>query len=104
MIPWPTRLRRLALWAGSLVLVILANLAAPISILLGGSRGWGVVQTNDLAANAATGGHPREYISARAARARNNGKAWGCWLCKQLDSIDPNHCDKALSDPLGPFD
>jgi hypothetical protein len=64
---------------------------------------WWNVLFLDIAINVIFNGKP-EFISARAARARNKGKTWGCWLCKQLDSIDPNHCEKALSDPLGPFD
>lgn len=64
---------------------------------------WWHILFLDIAINVLFRGQP-EFISARAARARNRGHAWGCWLCRQLDSIEPNHCDKALSDPLGPFD
>ena len=35
-------------------------------------------------------------ISSRAGTADAHGKRWGCWLCKMLDRIDPNHCKKAI--------
>ncbi|MDE2472859.1 MAG: hypothetical protein KGL35_30110, partial [Bradyrhizobium sp.] len=39
-------------------------------------------------------------ISARAARARNSGSAWGCILCRILGWIQPGHCTKALADQV----
>lgn len=46
--------------------------------------------------NAILGGHPKETISSRAAKDRNRGRIIGCYLCKILDWIDKDHCDKAL--------
>lgn len=43
---------------------------------------------------------PGQTISSRAATARNNGHLWGCWLCKLLDLIDSNHCNKALANDI----
>jgi hypothetical protein len=45
-----------------------------------------------------------QMVSTTAAEARDRGEAWGCWLCRVLDWIDPDHCDEALADPLGPLD
>jgi hypothetical protein len=56
------------------------------------------VATDDLG-NAIIGGDPKETISSRAAKDRNRGRIAGCILCKILDWIDKDHCDKAL-DPL----
>ncbi|MBK6742516.1 MAG: hypothetical protein IPG66_05865 [Hydrogenophilales bacterium] len=91
-----SRFGRLLIWLGSLALVLLANLIAPISILRGGARGWAVVQSNDMALNAALGGSPREYISTRCARARAAGKWWGRLMCRLIDAADPGHCDRFL--------
>ena len=33
-------------------------------------------------------------LSSSAAIARNRGKKWGCILCKILDRLDEQHCDK----------
>lgn len=41
-------------------------------------------------------GDPDETLSRRAGRARADGEAWGCYLCKVLDWIDPRHCAKSI--------
>ncbi|MFZ5483477.1 MAG: hypothetical protein ACOZB0_04530 [Pseudomonadota bacterium] len=92
------RLSRLGLWLGSLLLVGLANLIAPFSILRGSERGWGVAQANDQALNAALGGSPREYLSTACARAQVAGKWWGRWSCRIFDLFDPGHCEKMLGE------
>lgn len=50
----------------------------------------------DQLLNTLLGGSEDETLSSRAAKARINGKKWGCVLCKVLDSIDKNHCDKSI--------
>jgi hypothetical protein len=55
----------------------------------------------DQAGNTIAGGSPNETISDRAAKARNNGKQWGCILCKILGWINPGHCDNALTATIG---
>ncbi len=55
-----------------------------------------VAMALDQLVNAICGGYPDETISLHAARARNEGKRWGCILCKVLDSIVSNHCDHAI--------
>lgn len=46
----------------------------------------------DRAANVAGNGDNRETVSSRANRARAEGRAWGCILCRVLDTIQANHC------------
>lgn len=46
-------------------------------------------------------GAPDETISERAAKARNNGREWGCILCRFLDWVSPGHCDDALTSVIG---
>ncbi len=41
-------------------------------------------------------GYPDETISSRAGKARRQGKGWGCLLCKLLDWLDKNHCEKSI--------
>ena len=55
----------------------------------------------DESANTLTGGSPNETISERAAKARKEGKKWGCVLCRWLDRINPGHCDDALTATIG---
>lgn len=53
-----------------------------------------VLKGLDILANTIMGGEPRETISERAARLRDNGVAYGCVLCRMLDVIERDHCDK----------
>jgi hypothetical protein len=55
----------------------------------------------DQALNTLTGGSPNETVSERAAKARNNGREWGCVLCRFLGWINPGHCDTALKETIG---
>lgn len=55
----------------------------------------------DELGNALTGGDPGETISSRAAKARNEGREWGCLLCRLLDWIQNDHCKDALNPDAG---
>ncbi len=50
----------------------------------------------DQLGNTILGGLPDETISSRAAKAKLAGKKWGCVLCKWLDKLDKDHCDKSI--------
>lgn len=52
----------------------------------------------DETCNVDANGRVDETISARAAKARNTHKHWGCILCRVVGWIQPEHCDKALED------
>lgn len=92
-----TRLRLLGLW----LLCQLAHVAASVWMLVAiawqprSRRAWLIAVAYDQLANAATGGDVDETISSRAHRARAQGKRWGCWLCRLLDRIDPEHCARS---------
>ena len=62
---------------------------------------WNVLIALDQVGNALVMGDPDETISSRAAKARANGRPWGCVLCKVLDWVQPGHCDKALEPDEG---
>lgn len=51
--------------------------------------------------NALTGGDRDETISSRAAKARNEGREWGCVLCRLLDLVQKGHCDNSLEADKG---
>lgn len=55
----------------------------------------------DEAANTVLGGSPNETISERAAKARDEGRKWGCVLCRFLNWINPGHCDTAMTSTIG---
>lgn len=46
-------------------------------------------------------GHPDETVSSRAAKAQLKGKRWGCILCKFLNKLDENHCEKSIENDRG---
>lgn len=55
----------------------------------------------DQLGNALLRGDPDETISSRAAKSAARGKRWGCVLCKFLDKLDPNHCEKSIEKDEG---
>lgn len=57
---------------------------------------WNILISIDQFANTLFGGNPDETISSRAGKAAQRGDKWGCVLCKWLDKIDKNHCDKNI--------
>ena len=91
----------IALWALCQVAHIVASiwmLAAAIRSP-NGRRVWTLAVAYDQLANAAFGGHEDETISSRAGRAKRQGKRWACVLCRLLDAIDPNHCERSIERP-----
>lgn len=66
------------------------------------SYGINVAIGLDEFGNALTGGDPDETISSRAAKARNEKRAWGCVLCKLLAWITAtDHCTLSLDAKAG---
>ena len=57
---------------------------------------WNLLVSLDQFINTALGGHPDETISSRAAKSRKRGKRWACILCRILDRVDPDHCEKNI--------
>jgi len=60
-----------------------------------GNRASRIVIAYDQLVNAATGGSEDETISSRAARLRKEGRGWACVLCRILDGLDKDHCNKS---------
>lgn len=49
----------------------------------------------DVVLNVLTGGRAPEFLSSRADRAKEEGRAWGRILCGLLDLVDCEHCSKS---------
>jgi hypothetical protein len=62
---------------------------------------WNVLIALDQFGNAVTGGDPDETISSRADKAMNKGKRWGCIMCRLLNLIQKDHCQKSLEPDEG---
>jgi len=80
-------------------LIVLAVLAALLrylwAVLTNPVRAWGIARAFDRVFNVAANGSELETLSSRAERARREGRAWGCWLCRLLNHIEPDHCDRS---------
>jgi hypothetical protein len=77
-------------------LVALPWLIASAFVAPNGTRAWKILVAYDMLGNAATGGDVGETISARAYKASLVGNKYGCWLCKFLDYLKPNHCEDSI--------
>lgn len=90
---------------GIFLLCQVASLIAAVWMLLaiisGSTRAWTLAKSYDQLANAAFGGNEDELISSRAGKARKRGEKWACVLCKLLDKIDTNHCEKSIEPDEG---
>lgn len=80
-------------------LMVLALLAALLrylwALLTAPTKAWGIARAFDRVFNVAANGSERETLSSRAERARREGRAWGCWLCRVLDRLEPDHCERS---------
>lgn len=90
------RLSMLAIWMLCQVAAVIASLWMLVAALAGSRRAWTIAVAHDQLANAAFGGHEDETISSRAGKAARKGKRWACALCRLLDRLDPNHCEKSI--------
>lgn len=66
------------------------------ALLANPARAWRLAVAYDQLANTAANGDEDETISSRAAKARRHGRRWGCLLCRLLDHLDPEHCNRSI--------
>lgn len=90
------RLRLVALLPVLAIAPVLAVVRYCWCIVSNPARAWRIAVGFDQLANVAANGDEDETISSRAAKARNAGRRWGCVLCRILDALDPDHCDKSI--------
>lgn len=57
---------------------------------------WAIGVALSILLNAVTGGEAFETMSYRSAKARRDGRRWGCLLCQFLDTIHRDHCERTL--------
>jgi len=95
------RLSLLGLWGLCQIAAVIASVWMFIAALAGSRRAWTLAVAHDQLANAAFGGHEDETLSSRAGKAARQGKRWACVLCRLLDRLDPNHCEKSIEPDEG---
>ena len=86
---------RLFIFVASLVAAVVSLVWMIPTALSSGPRFLRIAVGFDNAASACFGGDGHTTISKRAYLAMQAGKKWGCVLCKLLDSIQKDHCEKA---------
>lgn len=59
-------------------------------------RAWHILIAMDQLANATTGGSEDETISSRAGRLKREGRGWACILCRFLNWLEKDHCEKSI--------
>jgi len=55
----------------------------------------------DQLVNVIFGGEEDETVSSRIAKDKARGRKFACVLCRILDWIDPNHCEKSIERDRG---
>lgn len=63
------------------------------------NESWRLAISLDQLANTTFNGHEDDTISSRAGRHSKEDEhreCWAVWLCRILDKLDPNHCEKSI--------
>lgn len=84
---------KLGIWFICLLCCMISILWMFVAIFAGSPRYWPIALGFDRTGNATSGGKDNEYLSARANRARLEGRRWGCVLCRLIAVAKPGHCE-----------
>lgn len=85
----------LGIWLACAIAGLVSMAQMLWSIIVGSPKAWRLAKAFDRVGNAATGGSDTETVSSRANRAKNEGRKWGCILCRVLDFFEEDHCEKS---------
>jgi hypothetical protein len=89
------------IWILIVLCLPLAMLRMAYCILTDPDKAFLIAKGFDRTGSALTNGTDREYISSRAYESMQNGKAWGCILCRLLDFLQKDHCKNSMNSPQG---
>lgn len=90
------RLPLILIWLALWLVAPLALIRMAWAILTNLERAWLIALAFDDLGNVATNGELGQSISSRAAHARP--KLWATLMCKFLNTLDPGHCDRAMTE------
>lgn len=88
----PNRFIMTMIWFLCMLAALVSGLRMLGFILIGSDRAWRMARAYDRVGNTAIGGIDTETVSSHAFRADQEGRRWGCLLCKLLDKIQKDHC------------
>lgn len=98
-------LRRLMIGSAIIALCIVAAVIGLLwllpALVLNSPRFLKVAKGFDCAGSAVFGGDGKTTISRRAGMAARRGERWGCVLCRVLDRVDPDHCERSVNSHWG---
>lgn len=83
------------IWALCMVAGLAGCLRMLCYIVVGSDRAWRSARSFDRVGNVAIGGDDRETVSSHAYRMSLENQRWGCVLCRLLDRVEKNHCEKS---------
>lgn len=83
------------IWLAMQAAALIVAVRALYSIFANQDKAWAIFRAYDRLANVALNGSETETISSRAYRAKTEGRRWGCFLCRWLDSLEKDHCRKS---------
>lgn len=86
----------LALWLLCQLAALVTALRMAWAIITNQDRAWNIAKAYDRLGDAVTNDDTVQTISSRAEKARRDGKRWGCWLCRLLDRLQPDHCKNSI--------
>lgn len=92
------RLTLVLLFPLMLIACVIGLVAYVITWIVKPATAWNIAIAFDQVVNASFKGNPDETASSRAGRAARKGDRWGCILCKLLDKLDPDHCEKSIEE------
>lgn len=91
------RLPLILIWLALWLVAPLALVRMLYAIFTAPTKAWTIALAFDDLGNVATNGVLGQSISSRAAHARP--KLWAVLMCKFLNTLDPGHCDRAMTAP-----
>lgn len=84
---------KLGIWLICVACCVISILWMLVAAFTGSPRYWVIAKGIDRTGNGTSGGKDDEYLSARANRARLEGRRWGCLLCRLIAIVQPGHCE-----------
>ena len=88
-------IKLLTIWVVCVLASLVALLGMLYAIFSNPTKAWRISVATDRQANAVFNGSDKETISSRAYRGMTQGNKGWCVLCKILNLLDKDHCEKA---------
>jgi hypothetical protein len=95
------RAAMLALWLVCMPLGAFSAVRMLWAAVSNPAKAFDLAKGFDLLGNVAFNGALGELISSRAGKQQRQGRRWACVLCRLLDYIERDHCEKNIQPNVG---